>query len=48
MDYLTQRFLERYVLVPVISLLLLFILVAGMLIWEKIKAKWQEWKLSKQ
>lgn len=41
MDYLVQRFLERYVLLPVATVFLLLILLAGQVLWEKIKTKWQ-------
>jgi hypothetical protein len=42
MDYLTLRFLERYVILPVLTVLLILILLAGQLIWDKIKSKWRE------
>jgi hypothetical protein len=45
MDPLLLRFLERYVIVPVVFVLLILILLAGMLIRERIKTKWEKWKL---
>ena len=45
MEHVILRFLMRYVLGPVVIVLLILILLAGMLFWEKIKTKWQEWRL---
>lgn len=42
------RFFMRDIEDAIGTLLLLVILVVGSILWEKVKAKWQEWKLSRE
>ena len=47
MEYVVFRFFTRYVFGPVVTVLLILILLASILIWEKVKTRWQDWKLSR-
>lgn len=42
MDPILLRFLVRRIFVPAAAVLIVLIMLAGMLIWEEIKTKWQE------
>lgn len=48
MENVIFRFFMRYVFVPVVTVLLILVLLASMLIWDKVKTRWQEWKLSRE